>query len=156
MKKEIKVRQHDNTDCAAACVASVCTHYGLRLPLLRIREACGTGPDGTSLQGIIDACGRLGMDAAGLRAKEKHITDLQEAVKPVILHLRKKNGWLHYVVLYALDDSTATVMDPEDEPGRPGRGVERIHSSPRPLPVLSERRPQDPGPGPVKGDSALL
>ena len=75
---------------------------------LRIREACGTGPDGTSLQGIIDACGRLGMDAAGLRAKEKHITDLQEAVKPVILHLRKKNGWLHYVVLYALDDSTAT------------------------------------------------
>ena len=114
MKKEIKVRQHDNTDCAAACVASVCAHYGLRLPLLRIREACGTGPDGTSLQGIIDACGRLGMDAAGLRAKEKHITDLQEAVKPVILHLRKKNGWLHYVVLYALDDSTATVMDPED------------------------------------------
>ena len=114
MKKEIKVRQHDNTDCAAACVASVCAHYGLRLPLLRIREACGTGPDGTSLQGIIDACGRLGMDAAGLRAKEKHITDLQEAVKPVILHLKKKNGWLHYVVLYALDDSTATVMDPED------------------------------------------
>lgn len=114
MKKEIKVRQHDNTDCAAACVASVCAHYGLRLPLLRIREACGTGPDGTSLQGIIDACGRLGMEAAGLRAKEKHITDLQEAVKPVILHLRKKNGWLHYVVLYAIDDSTATVMDPED------------------------------------------
>ena len=114
MKKEIKVRQHDNTDCAAACVASVCAHYGLRLPLLRIREACGTGPDGTSLQGIIDACGRLGMDAAGLCAKEKHITDLQEAVKPVILHLRKKNGWLHYVVLYAIDDSTATVMDPED------------------------------------------
>lgn len=90
MKKEIKVRQHDNTDCAAACVASVCAHYGLRLPLLRIREACGTGPDGTSLQGIIDACGRLGMDAAGLCAKEKHITDLQEAVKPVILHLRKR------------------------------------------------------------------
>lgn len=114
MKKEIKVRQHDNTDCAAACVASVCAHYGLRLPLLRIREACGTGPDGTSLQGIIDACGKLGMDAAGLRAREKNITDLQEAVKPVILHLKKKNGWLHYVVLYALDDSTATVMDPED------------------------------------------
>ena len=100
------------------------------------------------------------MDAAGLRAREKHITDLQEAVKPVILHLRKKNGWLHYVVLYALDDSTATVMDPEDG---------EIHRmSPAdleeewsgfivgPLPVLSERRQKDPGPGPVQGDSALL
>lgn len=60
MKKEIKVRQHDNTDCAAACVASVCAHYGLRLPLLRIREACGTGPDGTSLQGIMTPAANWG------------------------------------------------------------------------------------------------
>ena len=114
MKKEIKVRQHDKSDCAAACVASICAYYGLRMPLMRIREACGTGPDGTTLQGIIDACGSLGLDAAGLRAKEKHIGDLTGAAKPVIMHLQKKNGWLHYVVLYGLDSSTATVMDPED------------------------------------------
>ena len=95
MKKEIKVRQHDRSDCAAACVASICAHYGLRLPLLKIREACGTGPDGTTLQGIIDACGKLGLDAAGLRAKEKCIHDLRDAAKPVIMHLQKKNGWLH-------------------------------------------------------------
>ena len=114
MKKEIKVRQHDKSDCAAACVASICAYYGLRMPLMRIREACGTGPDGTTLQGIIDACGSLGLDAAGLRAKEKHIGDLTGAAKPVIMHLQKKNGWLHYVVLYGLDSRTATVMDPED------------------------------------------
>lgn len=114
MKMEIKVRQHDRTDCAAACVASVCAHYGLKLPLLRIREACGTGPDGTTLQGIIDGCGKLGLDAAGLKAKEKHIEDLLNAAKPVILHLQKKDGWLHYVVLYGMDSSSATVMDPED------------------------------------------
>ena len=114
MKKEIKVRQHDKSDCAAACVASICAYYGLRMPLMRIREACGTGPDGTTMQGIIDACSSLGLDAAGLRAKEKHIGDLTGAAKPVIMHLQKKNGWLHYVVLYGLDSSTATVMDPED------------------------------------------
>lgn len=114
MKKEIKVRQHDKSDCAAACVASICAYYGLRMPLMRIREACGTGPDGTTLQGIIDACGSLGLDAAGLRAKEKHIGDLTGAAKPVIMHLQKKNGWLHYVVLYGLAPRTATVMDPED------------------------------------------
>lgn len=114
MRKEIKVRQHDSTDCAAACIASVCAYYGLRLPLLRIRNACGTGADGTTLQGIIDACGKLGLEAAGLRAKEKNITDLTDAAKPVIMHLRKKNGWLHYVVLYGMDRSHAEVMDPED------------------------------------------
>lgn len=114
MKKEIKVRQHDRSDCAAACIASVCAYYGLRLPLMRIREACGTGPDGTTLQGIIDAFSSLGMDAAGLKAKEKRIGDLAGAAKPVIMHLEKKNGWLHYVVLYDMDSTTATVMDPED------------------------------------------
>ena len=114
MKKEIKIRQHDRSDCAAACVASVCAHYGLRLPMLKIREACGTGPDGTTLQGIIDGCGRLGLDAAGLRAREKHILDLKDAAKPVILHLQKKNGWLHFVVLYGMDTTRATIMDPED------------------------------------------
>lgn len=114
MKKEIKIRQHDKSDCAAACVASVCAYYGLRLPLMRIREACGTGTDGTTMQGIIDACGKLGMDAAGLKAKKKRLKDLEGAAKPVILHLQKKNGWLHYVVLYGLDAETATVMDPED------------------------------------------
>ena len=114
MKKEIKIRQHDRSDCAAACVASVCAHYGLRLPMLKIREACGTGPDGTTLQGVIDGCGRLGLDAAGLRAREKHILDLKDAAKPVILHLQKKNGWLHFVVLYGMDTTRATIMDPED------------------------------------------
>lgn len=107
MKKEIRIRQHDKTDCAAACVASVCAYYGLRLPMLRIREMCGTGPDGTTLQGILDACGKLGLDAAGLKAREKHIADLKDAAKPVIMHLQKKDGWLHYVVLYGMDDRRA-------------------------------------------------
>lgn len=114
MKKEIRIRQHDKTDCAAACVASVCAYFGLRLPMLRIREMCGTGPDGTTLQGILDACGKLGLDAAGLKAREKHIADLKDAAKPVIMHLQKRNGWLHYVVLYGMDDRRAEVMDPED------------------------------------------
>lgn len=114
MKKEIKIRQYDRYDCASACVASVCAYYGLRLPLLRIREACGTTQDGTTLQGIIDACGKLGLDAVGLQAKEKRLLDLRDAAKPVIMHLKKKNGWLHYVVLYGMDADRAEVMDPED------------------------------------------
>lgn len=114
MRKEIKIRQHDSTDCAAACVASICAYYGLRLPMIRFREICGTGEDGTTLQGIIDACGKLGMDAAGFKSKEHNADGLKTAKKPLILHFKKTNGWLHFVVLYEIGEHHAIIMDPED------------------------------------------
>ena len=107
MEKEIRIRQQDRNDCAAACVASICAHYGLRLPLIRIREACGTSAEGTTMQGVIDACGKLGLEAAGLKAKDKDIESLRKIDRPVILHLEKKNGWLHFVVLYGMDKEHA-------------------------------------------------
>ena len=33
MKKGTKIKPHDITDCGAACLASVCAHYGLRFPV---------------------------------------------------------------------------------------------------------------------------
>ena len=114
MEKEIRIRQQDRNDCAAACVASVCAHYGLKLPLIRIREACGTSADGTTMQGVIDACGKLGLEAAGLKSKNKDIDSLRKVDRPVILHLEKKNGWLHFVVLYGMGKDHARIMDPED------------------------------------------
>lgn len=114
MRKEIKIKQHDLTDCAAACVASVSAYYGLKLPMITVRDACGTRDDGTTVQGIIDGCSKIGMDSAGLKAREKTEESLKGAVKPLILHLKKKNGWLHFVVLYETCEKYATVMDPAD------------------------------------------
>ncbi|HIZ88049.1 MAG TPA: peptidase domain-containing ABC transporter [Candidatus Coprenecus pullistercoris] len=114
MKREINIRQHDRSDCAAACVASVCAYYGLMLPMIRIREACGTDTGGTTMQGIIDACGKVGLDAVGLKARKKDVNELAGITKPVILHLEKKTGWLHFVVLYGMDGQYARIMDPED------------------------------------------
>ena len=39
-KKTIK--QHDITDCGAACLASISAHYNLQLPISRIRQYAGT------------------------------------------------------------------------------------------------------------------
>ncbi len=113
LNRYIKIRQHDRKDCAAACLASVAAHYGLRLPMITFRDACGTNEDGATLQGIIDAAGKLGFEAAGLRSPDRKLSDLKKGRKPLILHLEKKNGWLHFIVLYDLDDRKATIMDPE-------------------------------------------
>ena len=49
MKKDIQIKQHDITDCGAACLASVAAHYGLRLPVARIRQYAFTDKKGTNV-----------------------------------------------------------------------------------------------------------
>ena len=51
MKKGTKIKQHDITDCGAACLASVCAHYGLRFPVSRIRQYAFTDQKGTNVLG---------------------------------------------------------------------------------------------------------
>ena len=36
------VRQHDTTDCAAACLAMVCLHYKKEVTITRLRDMMGT------------------------------------------------------------------------------------------------------------------
>lgn len=114
MKRDIEIRQHDSNDCAAACLASVCAYYGLKLPLIVLREASGTSRDGTTLQGVVDAAHKVGLNAEALKAKRKDIADLKDIGGPVIMHLEKKDGWLHFVVFYGIAGGRASVMDPQD------------------------------------------
>lgn len=114
MKQEYKVRQHDEQDCAAACIASVARFYGLKTPLISIRDACGTGMDGTSLKGIMEGFGKIGIDAKPFRSIDKAVGPLSMAGLPVILHTMRKDGGFHFVVLYRMTRNGALVMDPAD------------------------------------------
>ncbi len=114
MNKNIKVKQLDKTDCAAACLASVASFWGLNLPLTQIREACGTGKDGTTLKGIIDAADKIGFSAKGFKSEEIKGINLFQIPKPAILHLQRPDGWLHFVVLYEINPKKATILDPDD------------------------------------------
>ena len=46
------VRQIDEMDCGAACLAMVCRHFGRQVSLARIRQLVHTGLDGTSLRSL--------------------------------------------------------------------------------------------------------
>ena len=107
------IRQHDISDCAAACIASVARHYGVAVPLTLIREASGTSQAGTSIKGILDACRQIGFRAAAYKSDEKKIEGLYGLAEPVILHVVNARGDLHFVVLESLSPKTARVMDPE-------------------------------------------
>ena len=68
MKRGIKVKQHDITDCGAACLASVCAYHGLRFPVSRIRQYAFTDKKGTNVLGLTQAAHKLGLSAKGVRA----------------------------------------------------------------------------------------
>lgn len=61
MKKAIKVKQRDITDCGAACLASIAACYKLQLPVSRIRQYAGTDKRGTNVLGLIEAAEKLGL-----------------------------------------------------------------------------------------------
>ncbi len=46
------VKQHDATDCAAACLAMVCLHYKKETTIKRLRDMMGTDLKGTNLLGL--------------------------------------------------------------------------------------------------------
>lgn len=110
----IKVKQRDITDCGAACLASVASHYKLEMPVARIRQIAGTDTKGTNVLGMIKAAEQLGFSAKGVKGNQDA---LQKIPLPAIAHViveRNKIQLHHYVVLYKVTDTEVTYMDPAD------------------------------------------
>jgi len=107
----IKVKQHDYTDCGAACIASVAGHYKLVLPIARIRQLASTGKKGTTIAGILEAFRALGFDA---KAGRGDLSTLMNISKPAIAHLVTPARLHHYVVIYGADGNLIELMDPAD------------------------------------------
>jgi ABC-type bacteriocin transporter len=111
MSKRIPVvRQHDITDCGAACLHSIADYYGLHIPIARIRQYASTDRKGTNVLGLVEAAERLGFTAKGVRGP---FESLARIPKPAIAHVVVKDGTLqHYVVVYGVTGAHVLVMDP--------------------------------------------
>ena len=111
MKKAVKIKQRDITDCGAACLASVAAFYNLKLPVSRIRQLASTDKKGTNVLGLIEGAGKLGFDAKGVRGE---FDSLFKIPKPTIAHVVVKEVLQHYVVIYNTTPKYIEVMDPGD------------------------------------------
>jgi ATP-binding cassette subfamily B protein len=111
MKKDCKIKQHDITDCGAACLASVAAYYGLKFPVSRIRQYALTDKKGTNVLGMIDAANRLGFNAKGVKGP---MNCLHNIPKPVIAHVIFKEQLYHFVVIYKVSLKSIWIMDPAD------------------------------------------
>ncbi len=106
------VRQLDEMDCGAACVAMVCRYFGREVAPSHIRMAVGTGADGTSLRGLQRGGQHVGLDVRAIKASKERFDQLP---LPAILHW----GGNHWVVLYAIEGDRFFIADP-------GHGLRRV------------------------------
>ncbi|WP_017495325.1 peptidase domain-containing ABC transporter [Flavobacterium sp. WG21] len=105
----IKIKQHDVKDCGAACLSSIGSHFKVNLPIARIRQFANTDKRGTNVLGIIEGAEKMGFTAKGVKGG---LDALDKIPLPAIAHVVIKQQLQHYVVIYKVEKSKITVMDP--------------------------------------------
>lgn len=109
MKNGTLIKQHDIKDCGAACLSSVAAHYGLNLPIARIRQICHTDTRGTNVLGMIQGLNEMGFNAKGVKGG---LDALPQIPLPAIAHVVVMQQLHHYIVIYKVDKTHIHVMDP--------------------------------------------
>ena len=97
MKKEFLLQQ-DFSDCGPVCLQNILKGYKIDMPLELLREMSGTGSEGSSLLGLLQAAEELGFEAMGAKAEDPG--NLAGIEHPCILHLTVDQAYYHYVIFY--------------------------------------------------------
>lgn len=104
------VKQHDATDCAAACMAMVCLHYKKETTITRLRDMMGTDLKGTNLIGLSKCAEELGFMSQAVRVDREGF--LSKYTLPAIANIITKEGLSHFVVVFKVTDKYVIVGDP--------------------------------------------
>ncbi len=111
------VKQHDITDCGAACLATIAKQNGYRISISKIREVAGTDKQGTNAFGVIQAAEQLGFSAKGVKGNAEAF--FSEFPLPCIAHVVVDGALLHYVVIHKITKKQVIIADP-------GKGIVKL------------------------------
>ena len=101
------VMQLEATDCGAACLGIVLAHFGCWAPLEELRERCGAGRDGATLEDLAVAARNCGLKATGWSSQ---VSGLSRLPMPMILFW----GFRHFVVLEGVGRGCYYLNDPAE------------------------------------------
>ncbi|MGB1249008.1 MAG: cysteine peptidase family C39 domain-containing protein [Candidatus Promineifilaceae bacterium] len=104
--------QTSNMDCGPAALKSILEGFGIPVHFGRLREACQTSVDGTSIQVLEEVSNQLGLEAQEVMVPVDHLLLPETAVLPAILVVRLPNGLTHFIVVWRVDGGRVQVMDP--------------------------------------------
>ena len=105
-KKVPQIMQMEEVECGAASLAMILAYYGRWVPLDKLREDCGVGRDGTSIEGVMAAAREYGLEAKSLSIS---IDELKKE-KPFPCIIRWNIH--HFVVLTGIRGKYVYINDP--------------------------------------------
>ncbi|MDM8523697.1 ATP-binding cassette domain-containing protein [Desulfococcaceae bacterium HSG8] len=107
-----EVVQTSAMDCGPATLKCILEGFGIPVSYGRLREACQTDVDGTSIDVMEDVAVQLGLDAEQIIVPPDHLLLPGTRYLPAITIVRLPNGFTHFVVLWSLHGPVIQVMDP--------------------------------------------
>ena len=107
-----EVVQTSAMDCGPAALKCLLEGFGLHASYGRLREACQTDVDGTSIDTLEDFANDVGLIAEQILIPVDHVLQSATAVLPAIIVVRQPGGLLHFVVAWRRHGPLIQVMDP--------------------------------------------
>jgi ABC-type bacteriocin/lantibiotic exporter with double-glycine peptidase domain len=107
-----EVVQSSAMDCGPAALGSLLGGFGIPVSYGRLREACQTDVDGTSIDTIEDVAVALGLDAEQVVTPPDHALRSEAELLPAIAVVRLPNGLTHFVVVWSTLGPWVQIMDP--------------------------------------------
>ncbi|MGR9105696.1 MAG: ATP-binding cassette domain-containing protein [Gammaproteobacteria bacterium] len=107
-----EVVQTSAMDCGPATLKSILEGYGVPVSYGRLREACQTDVDGTSIDMIEEVANLLGLDAEQVMLPFDHLLLNKPESLPAIVVTQRKSGETHFVVAWRCFGPFVQIMDP--------------------------------------------
>src|SRR5690242_18104006 len=99
-------------DCGPASLKCMLEGFGISVSYGRLREACQTDVDGTSINTIEEIAVELGLDAEQILIPVDHMLLADADALPAIAVTRLPGGDNHFVVVWSVSRGKVQVMDP--------------------------------------------
>jgi predicted double-glycine peptidase len=107
-----EVVQTSMMDCGPASLQALVQGFGLSVSYGRLREACQTGVDGTSITTMDEIANFLGLDTEEKILPADHLLVADACALPAIVVVKIPNGANHFVVVWSIAGPWIQVMDP--------------------------------------------
>jgi ABC-type bacteriocin/lantibiotic exporter with double-glycine peptidase domain len=107
-----EVIQTSSMDCGPASLKALFEGCGIDVDYDRLRSACLTDVDGSSIDVLEDVAGELGLDAQQTMIPADHLFTEEAEALPALVVVRLPNGNTHFVILWRRHGPVVQVMDP--------------------------------------------
>jgi len=107
-----EVIQTSAMDCGPAALKCLLEGFGVAVSYGRLREACQTSVDGTSIDTLETLAQSLGLDAEQVMMPVDHLLLPESEALPAIIVVRLPSGLTHFVVVWRVHGDWVQVMDP--------------------------------------------